>query len=57
MKRTSVSAAILLALCLTLTGCLAAGYSSTNGWHIWPGPFSLLLTILVVVFLLLRRRR
>jgi len=40
----------------TLTGCLAAGVSSSGRWFIWPGGFGLLFVVLML-FLLLRRRR
>lgn len=46
----------LTILCLSLTGCIAVGYSSASGWHVGPGPFSLLVAVLLVVFLLRRRR-
>ncbi|WP_263382672.1 hypothetical protein [Granulicella arctica] len=45
-----------LLLCLTLSGCLVAGYSSGAGFFLWPGSISLLVVVLFVVFLLRRRR-
>ncbi len=58
---SSVSRSILLlaaALLATsgLTGCLVAGYSSNGGAFIWPGGLGLVVVILVVLFLLRRRR-
>ena len=54
MKKLSVLALILA---LTQPSCIVAGgYSSNGGWFIWPGS---LITILVIVilFFVLRRRR
>ncbi len=39
-----------------LTGCVAVGYSSRGGWFVWPGGFGLVVVVLLVLFLLLRRR-
>jgi hypothetical protein len=47
-------AVIMLLACLNFSGCLVAGYSSGGGLWIWPG--SLVLTGLLVLFLVLRRR-
>jgi hypothetical protein len=40
---------------LTLSGCIAVGYSSSGGWFVWPGGLAVVLVILFVVFLLRRR--
>ena len=40
---------------LPLVGCVVAGVSSSGGAFIWPGGMGLLV-ILLVLFLLLRRR-
>ncbi len=47
-------AVVLLLAWLNLSGCVVAGYSSGGGLWIWPG--SLVLTVLVILFLVLRRR-
>ncbi len=49
------SAAFLSVLTMPLTGCLAAGYTSSGGWFVWPRSFGLLF-ILLILFLILRRR-
>jgi hypothetical protein len=57
MKRT-LRLAFLAAsfpLCMSLTGCLVAGYSSGSGWFIWPGSIVLTLAALVLFFLMRRR--
>jgi hypothetical protein len=53
-KRYAIVAAVWTAM-LTLSGCIAVGYTSSGGWFIWPGGLALLLVILFVVFLLRRR--
>lgn len=50
-------AASLLALSLSQTGCIVAGYRSGGGWFVWPGGLSILLIVLVLFFLARRRRR
>ncbi len=50
----------LAVLCLglvatMLSGCLVVGYSSNGGWFLWPGGFSVLVLVLLIV--MLRRRR
>lgn len=45
----------LLPFCLGLNGCVVVGASSRGGFFLWPGGFGLLF-ILVIVFLLMRRR-
>ena len=57
----SLSRYVLLALTAVaattgLTGCLVAGYSSNGGAFIWPGGLGLFVVILLVFFLLRRRR-
>ena len=47
------SAALLL---LTMTGCVAVGYSSGSGWFVWPGGIGLLAIVLLILFLLRRGR-
>ena len=48
---------VVITLLLVLSsGCVVAGgYSSGRGWFIWPGSIGILLVVLVL-FLLLRRR-
>jgi hypothetical protein len=46
---------LLLSMQLASSSCVGVGYSSRGGWFIWPGGLGLLVVILVV-FLLLRRR-
>lgn len=46
----------ILALSATQTGCVAVGYSSGGGWFIWPGGLGLLVIIILVLFLVGRRR-
>jgi hypothetical protein len=41
-------------LCLSLSGCLVAGYSSQGGWWIWPG--SVVVTLILAVVWWLTRR-
>jgi len=49
--------ALVTILPLLSSGCVfVGGYSSGRGWFIWPGSFVITL-VLVVLFLLLRRRR
>jgi hypothetical protein len=50
----SLLAAIGLAACVGLSGCLVAGYSSGGGWWAWPG--SVVITLLVLLWALLSRR-
>jgi hypothetical protein len=52
--RTAAHASTL-ALALPLTGCLVVGYSSSNGWSIWPGSLVITLLMLLVYFLLRTR--
>jgi hypothetical protein len=48
---------ILLTCLLLSPGCVVAGgYSSGRGFFLWPGTFVIFL-IVVVLFLVLRRRR
>ena len=54
-RSASILAAGLL-LCVTLSGCLVAGVSSGGSWFVWPGSFGLLFIILLIIFLLRRRR-
>lgn len=44
-----------MAVCLPLSGCMVAGYSSRGGGFIFPGGLGLLV-ILAIAFLLFRRR-
>ncbi|MDP9038421.1 MAG: hypothetical protein M3O02_03985 [Acidobacteriota bacterium] len=53
-RRLSLLLATLL-LTLPLSGCLVAGYSSGGGLWVWPG--SLLVTLLLILFFFLSRRR
>ena len=50
-----VRLAACLALCSMLSGCLVAGYSSGSGVWVWPG--SIVITIVLILFYLLTRRR
>ena len=36
---------------------VVGGYSSTDGWFIWPGGLMISLLVLIMLFLLFRRRR
>ena len=54
--RSVLLLASVLAATTGLTGCLVAGYSSNGGAFIWPGGLGLVVGILVVLFLLGRRR-
>jgi hypothetical protein len=48
---------IILFTVLLSTGCVVVGgYSSERGWYLWPGTIVIFLVVLVL-FLLLRRRR
>jgi len=38
-----------------LSGCLVAGYSSGEGWFVWPGSLGLLVIVVLIVFLIRRR--
>jgi protein-S-isoprenylcysteine O-methyltransferase Ste14 len=40
----------------TLAGCVAVGYSSRGGWFFWLRGFGLLFILILLVFLLWRRR-
>lgn len=40
---------------LLSASCVVAGRSSRGGWFVWPGGLTLLV-LLVILFLLLRRR-
>ena len=57
--RRIVLAALVLGLGLTglgsLCGCLVAGYSSGEGFYLWPG--SIVITLLLLLFFFLRRGR
>ena len=53
----SCRAVALLVALLPLTGCIVVGgYTSGGGWFLWPGSFGFLFVVLIL-FLLLRRRR
>jgi hypothetical protein len=41
-------------LCVPLSGCLVAGYTSGQGWWVWPG--SLVITLVLLLVWLLGRR-
>jgi hypothetical protein len=47
---------IVLLCLLTSSACVGIGYSSRGGWFLWPGGLGLLLMIILVVFLMRRRR-
>ncbi len=54
MKRVS---ALAFMLALSQPSCIVAGgYSSNGGWYLWPGSI-LSILVVVVVFLLLRKRK
>jgi len=47
---------VITLLLFVSPGCVVAGgYSSSGGWFIWPGTLGI-LAVVVVLFLLLRRR-
>jgi hypothetical protein len=52
-RAVSILAASFL-LCATLSGCLVAGYTSGEGWWVWPGSLGITL-ILLALYLLSRR--
>ena len=56
VARLSWVAAMALVLMVSATGCLAVGYSSSGGWFLWPGGIGLVFLILLVLFLMRRRR-
>lgn len=43
-------------LVLSQSSCVGVGYSSGGGWFIWPGGLGLVVLIIVVIFLVRRRR-
>ena len=47
-------AGVGLLVCVPLTGCLVAGYSSGSGVWVWPG--SLVITLILVLIYFLSRR-
>jgi Mg2+/citrate symporter len=53
--RTASILAAGLWLCVGLSGCLVAGYTSSQGWWVWPG--SIIATLLVLLLTLLFNRR
>ena len=55
LAKAVCAAAAALVLCCSLTGCLVAGYSSGGGFWVWPG--SIVLTVVLLLFFLLRRGR
>jgi len=40
-----------LLLCVPLSGCLVAGYSSGSGFWIWPGSIVITLILVLIYFL------
>jgi hypothetical protein len=55
MRRISL---LVFILALTQPACIVAGgYGSGSGWYIWPGSFLSIIVILVLLFLITRRRR
>ena len=59
MRRRGVAAALLaLAAATSQAGCVfVGGYSSEGGWYVWPGSFLITAVLLVVLWLVARRRR
>jgi hypothetical protein len=53
--RSAICATGLL-LAGMLSGCLVIGVSNRGGWFIWPRGFGFLLILVLLVFLLRRRR-
>ena len=57
MRRISILT-LLLVLALSQPACIVAGgYSSGRGFYIWPGSLLSIIAIVVVLYLVLRRRR
>ncbi len=56
MKQMRISTLAIVALALTQTGCIMAGYSTNGGWFVWPGGLGLLVIIAVLYFLFGRGR-
>jgi hypothetical protein len=48
--------ALSLMLLGTLSGCLVVGFSNGRGWFVWPRGFGFVLILILLVFLLRRRR-
>ncbi|WP_236657650.1 hypothetical protein [Acidisarcina polymorpha] len=49
--------AVELILSVTLTGCMVVGgYSSGGGWFLWPGGLGVVSMILLILFVMRRRR-
>lgn len=58
MKSESLMKAVAISLLALLSpGCVfVGGYSSERGWFLWPGSI-LIFFVVLVLFLLLRRRK
>lgn len=50
--------ALALASATAQTGCVfVGGYSSEGGWYVWPGSFVITAVLILLLWLLARRRR
>lgn len=56
-RRCAMPLAALVAA-VWLQGCVVVGggYSSTHGFFLWPGTFTVVIVLLIVYFLVSRRR-
>jgi len=54
MRAALILVASLL-LCSGLSGCLVVGYTSSEGWWMWPG--NIVVTLLILLVMLLFNRR
>jgi hypothetical protein len=52
----NILAIFTLLLALSMSSCVAVGYSSGGGWFVWPGGLGLLVVIIIVILLVRRRR-
>lgn len=59
MRRTAATVfALALASATAQTGCVfIGGYSSEGGWYVWPGSIVLTAVMILLLWLLARRRR
>ena len=53
-----VRALLLFAILISTPGCIVVGgYSSTDGWFVWPGGLVLSILLIVLFVFVARRRR
>lgn len=59
MRRTAATVfALALASATIQTGCVfVGGYSSDRGFYVWPGSIVITAVVILLVWLLARRRR